>query len=59
MVKFWEDTWCGERALKLDFPDMFDLAMDPSSLAVANYSISGGEIVWNPILRRNCFAGKF
>lgn len=52
-VKFWEDLWCGERVLKLNFPGVFDLVGDPSSSVVANYSVSGGGIVWNLVLRRN------
>lgn len=52
-VKFWRDAWCGGRALRLDFPDLFDLAIDPLSLVAANYSVNGGDIVWNPIFRKN------
>lgn len=39
-VKFWEDIWCEERALKQDYPDVFDfdLAMDPFSL-VTDFSV--------------------
>lgn len=30
-VNFCEDIWCGERHLKLDFPDIFALAINPSA----------------------------
>lgn len=54
-VKFWEDVWCGERSLKMEFPDVFALAVDPHARVAADFSIQGGEIVWSPVLRCNLF----
>lgn len=44
-VMFWEDIWCGDRTLKQDFPDLFNLATDPRSRVVENYSLSGRESI--------------
>lgn len=44
--------------LKYDFPDVFDLIVDPSSLVAANFTVCGREIVWNPTLRRNLYDWK-
>lgn len=52
-VKFWEDVWCGERALRYDFPNLWELAVELTSLVAANFSVCGREIVWNPTLRKN------
>lgn len=54
-VKFWEDTWCGERMLKNEFADMYGLAIDPKLLVADYMSLMGGVIVWNLTLRRNLF----
>lgn len=54
-VKFWEDIWYGERALKQDFPDLYALAIELRFLVAANFSVCGREIVWNPALRRNMY----
>lgn len=32
---------------------MYDLVVDQKSRVAGNYSISGGKVVWNPIIRRN------
>lgn len=54
-VKFCEDAWCKDQSLKHDFPDLVDLVVDPIAMVVENMSFQNGEIVWNPIFRRNLF----
>lgn len=54
-VKFWEDAWCGEQSLKHDFPDLVNLAVDPSAMVAENMSVQSVEIVWNPVFRWNLF----
>lgn len=44
-VKFWEDIWCGERPLRQDFPDVYELAVEPTSLVAANFSAHSREII--------------
>lgn len=43
-TRFWGDVWCGERPLKQDYPDLYNVAADPSSLVAANFSHQGSEI---------------
>lgn len=44
-IKFWVDSWCGERSLRLDFLDVFTLAMAPSSTVSDNYSVHRDEVI--------------
>lgn len=55
MTKFWEDAWCGESSLKQDFPYLFSMTIDPTSLVASNFSKNRGEVVWSPIFRRALF----
>lgn len=41
-VKFWEDSWCGERTLKTEFPDIYDLAVNPTALVQQIYHFMVG-----------------
>lgn len=54
-IKFWSDAWCGERPLKLEFLDIFAMAVDSDAVVASYMSVLGGEIVWKPILRRAVF----
>lgn len=50
-VGFWEDIWCGDRPLKLDFPDIFAIAAHPTARVESYLSSHGGSVVWNLVLR--------
>lgn len=52
-VLFWKDVRCGDRSLKQDFQDLYDLTANKKSRVVGNYSICGRETVWNPEVRRH------
>lgn len=54
-IKFWDDIWCGERPLKEVFLEIYLMSEDPSSYVILNMSLQGGEVVWEPRLRRAAF----
>lgn len=39
--------------LKYDFPDLWELVVEPTCLVATNFLVCGREIVWNSALRRN------
>lgn len=52
---FWDDVWCAEKALKLEFPDAFFIAVS-SKAKVEDYASRNGEnVVWVRIFRRALF----
>lgn len=52
---FWGDVWNREHSLKQDFPDLFNLVVDPEVRVADSYSIHGGEVVWALVFRRALF----
>lgn len=54
-IRFWKDAWCGERPLMEVYPEIFSMAVDPNIVVASYMSILGGEIVWQPCLRRAAF----
>lgn len=54
-TKFWEDAWYEEYTLKQDFPDLFDMVVDPNLWMASNFSVNRGVAVWSPIFRRALF----
>lgn len=54
-IRFWENNWSGERPLKLVYPDVFTLAVEPTSVIASNFSILGGWTIWSLVLRRELF----
>lgn len=49
-IRFWSDVWVGESLLRLAFPNMYRLAMDPRALVANCFDL--GSRVWDPRLRR-------
>jgi hypothetical protein len=46
-IRFWEDIWCGDRALKDAFPDLFSIASNKGASIADNMERSNGIIQWN------------
>jgi hypothetical protein len=46
-IRFLEDIWCGDRALKDDFPDLFTIASNKGASIADNMERSNGIIQWN------------
>jgi hypothetical protein len=47
-IHFWDDIWCGERALKSSFPKFYSLARDKEALVSDYMDLSSPHIIWNP-----------
>lgn len=54
-IKFWMDSWCGERPLMVEFLEIFAMAGDPGSVVADNLAIQGENVVWQPRLRCAAF----
>jgi hypothetical protein len=46
-IRFWEDSWCGDRALKDAFPVLHSLASNKGASIADNIELSRGSIQWN------------
>jgi hypothetical protein len=46
-IRFWEDIWCGDRALKEAFPSLFSIASYKEASIADNMEHSSGIIQWN------------
>jgi hypothetical protein len=46
-IRFWEDIWCGDRALKEAFPGLFSIASYKEASIADNMEHSSGSIQWN------------
>jgi hypothetical protein len=46
-ICFWEDIWCGDRALKEAFPGLFSIASYKEASIADNMEYSSGIIHWN------------
>jgi hypothetical protein len=44
---FWEDNWCGDRAIKEVFSDLFNIASNKGASIADNMECSNGSIQWN------------
>ncbi|TYI29742.1 hypothetical protein ES332_A05G338300v1 [Gossypium tomentosum] len=52
-ILFWEDAWCGDRPLRVEFPRLFRLALNKKG-NVIDFSISKGfkEVNWTDLFSR-------
>ncbi|TYH19946.1 hypothetical protein ES288_A05G392700v1 [Gossypium darwinii] len=52
-ILFWEDVWCGDRPLRVEFPRLFRLALNKNGL-VKDFSMSNGfmEVNWADFFSR-------
>jgi hypothetical protein len=46
-IRFWEDIWCGDRALKDAFPVLHSIANNKGASIADNMEHSNGTIQWN------------
>jgi hypothetical protein len=46
-IRFWDDVWCGDRALKEAFPGLFIIARFKEASIADNAKHSNGTIQWN------------
>jgi hypothetical protein len=46
-ILFWEDIWCGDRALKEAFPVLHSIATNKGASIADNMELSNGSIHWN------------
>ena len=53
IILFWLDNWIGDRALAIQFPDIYNCAADKKAKIHCYMERFGDHYGWNPILRRN------
>jgi hypothetical protein len=46
-IRFWEDIWCGDQALKDAFPVLYSIANNKGASIADNMELSNGTIQWN------------
>jgi hypothetical protein len=46
-IKFWDDVWCGELALKEAFPVLYGIACDKDACVAAHLDVSSGSLQWD------------
>ncbi|KAG6698035.1 hypothetical protein I3843_08G001900 [Carya illinoinensis] len=46
-IRFWHDIWCGDVALKNDFPSIYRIASDQNSSVAENMCLTDGSILWS------------
>ncbi|KAG2699994.1 hypothetical protein I3760_07G213400 [Carya illinoinensis] len=51
-IKFWNDIWCGEVALKDSFPLAFRVASDQEAAVADLMTLSGDQVQWNVTFTR-------
>jgi hypothetical protein len=51
-ICFWHDLWCGNRPLKLCYPDLYFIACFSDAWVVDNLSVVGGVAHWNVLFTR-------
>ena len=49
-ISFWEDTWCGDRPLYVDFPSLFVLACAKRAKVAEVWDPLGGRGLGCPLL---------
>jgi len=52
-ISFWHNCWCGDRPLKLLFPDLFNLVADRNATVVDYREQGSGTFVWVPLFVRD------
>jgi hypothetical protein len=51
-VSFWHDIWCGDRPLKISYPDLFSIAQRKDAWVADNMQYQDGITQWNVIFTR-------
>jgi hypothetical protein len=46
-IRFWDDVWCGDRALKEAFPGLFTIASFKEASIADSVEQSNGTLQWN------------
>jgi hypothetical protein len=46
-IRFWDDIWCGERALKEEYPGLFRIARLKEASVADNMERSSNSTQWN------------
>jgi hypothetical protein len=46
-IRFWDDVWCGELALKVAFPVLYGVACDKNACVAAHLDFSSGSLQWD------------
>jgi hypothetical protein len=46
-IRFWDDVWCGDRALKEEYPGLFSIARLKEASIADNMECSSNSIQWN------------
>uniref|UniRef100_A0A2N9F8S0 Uncharacterized protein n=1 Tax=Fagus sylvatica TaxID=28930 RepID=A0A2N9F8S0_FAGSY len=52
-VKFWQDWWCGDRALNAVFPELFTISQDKEASVADLMSFPNGRLHWDFHFVRN------
>ena len=52
-ISFWKDTWYGEEALSLTFPNLFKLTAQKNARVADLWNWDSEEGGWNPIFLRS------
>lgn len=52
-IFFWHNVWIGDRALAIQFPELYRCARDSWARVFDYIDMTPNEVVWGPILRRN------
>ena len=48
MIRFWEDTWCGELPLCVTFPTLYNIAGTRKAMVEEVWDLSNFFGAWNP-----------
>ena len=51
-INFWKDAWCGEEALCVKYPVLFNLALNKEAKVADMWESNGGVGGWSPIFLR-------
>jgi hypothetical protein len=46
-IRFWDDVWCGDRAVKEEYPNLFNIARFKEASIADNMERSSDSIQWN------------
>jgi hypothetical protein len=46
-IRFWHDVWCGKKALKEAFPDLYNIAHVKDASVAVHSKLSNGSIQWS------------
>jgi hypothetical protein len=46
-IRFWHDVWCGDQALKIAFPKLFNIARFKEDAMADHFELSSASYQWN------------